>query len=62
MYCPDCPLLLEFHAFGNKYLVNPHVNLTCSENMFEKEIDVIAQPGVHSLKVRTVVDILCINL
>ncbi|PFX28581.1 hypothetical protein AWC38_SpisGene6710 [Stylophora pistillata] len=46
MYCPDCPLLLEFHAFGNKYLVNPSVKLTCSENMFEKETDVIAQPAL----------------
>ena len=55
MYCPDCPLLLEFLAFGKTYLANPSVKLTCSENMFEKDIDVIAQPGIHSLEVSTAV-------
>ena len=52
MYCPvDCPLTIEFHAFGKTYLVNPFVKLTCSEHIFEKDIEVIAQPGIHSMEV-----------
>ena len=52
MYCPvNCPLTIEFHAFGKTYLVNPAVKLTCSEHIFEKDIEVIAQPGIHSMEV-----------
>jgi len=52
MYCPvDCPLTIEFYAFGKTYLVNPSVKLTCSEHIFEKDIEVIAQPGIHSMEV-----------
>lgn len=52
MYCPvDCPLAIEFHAFGKTYLVNPSARLTCSEHIFEKDIEVIAQPGIHSMEV-----------
>lgn len=53
MYCPsDCPLTIEFLAFGKTYLVNPSVKLTCSEHIFEKDIEVIAQPGIHSMEVK----------
>ena len=53
MYCPvDCPLTIEFHAFGKTYLVNPSAKLTCSELSFEKGIEVIAQPGIHSMEVK----------
>ncbi|XP_020603202.1 MAM and LDL-receptor class A domain-containing protein 1-like [Orbicella faveolata] len=52
MYCPvDCPLTIEFHAFGKTYLVNPSVKLTCSEHIFEKDIEVIAQPGIHPMEI-----------
>lgn len=52
MYCPvDCPIAIEFHAFGKTYLVNPSARLTCSEHIFEKDIEVIAQPGIHSMEV-----------
>ena len=52
MYCPvDCPIAIEFHAFGKTYLVNPSAKLTCSEHIFEKDIEVIAQPGIHSMEV-----------
>ena len=54
MYCPDCPLTLEFNAFGKTHLVDPALKLTCSEYIFYKEMEVITQPGTHSIEVTMV--------
>ena len=51
MYCPDCPLTLEFHVLDKTHLVTSALKLTCSEHVFEKDIEVIAQPGIHTMEV-----------
>ena len=53
MYCPDCPVTLELYAFGKSYLVDPGVEMKCSEHIFHTDIEVVTQPGKGSLEVST---------
>ena len=51
VYCPDCPLKLNYSLMGEKHLLHPSVPMDCRNYSFSIRPETEVQPGNYSIKV-----------